>query len=136
MPKMVLKQSFVSINSNDLSAYCSKIELAIQVEEKDVTTFASLGWKELLGGLGSAGLSLTFLNDVAASAIESIIWPLFGLVETFETRTSNAVRGTSNPSWTGSVLLSKWNGISGSVGDVNTADVQWPSSGLVSRLTS
>lgn len=136
--KMVLKSSVLIVNSNDLSAYCSKIEVAAQVEEKDVTTFASGGWKEVTGGLFSAGINATFFNDVSASALDSIIWALFiaGVPTAFETRLTSSVVGTSNPKYTGSVLVSKWNPISGTVGDVDGVDVSWPTSGVVTRATS
>lgn len=136
--KMVLKASYISIATNDLSAYCSKIEIAAQVEEKDVTTFASGGWKEEVGGLFSAGVSLTFFQSVTATEIDSIIWPLFiaGVPVAFESRTSNGSRSTSNPSWTGNLLISKWSPISGAVGDVDGVDVQWNTSGAMSRLTA
>jgi hypothetical protein len=57
MAKQVLLQSYVLINAVDLSTYCSKIELTVEVEEKDATTFGSAGWHENLGGIKS-GLSL------------------------------------------------------------------------------
>jgi hypothetical protein len=66
MAKMALLASYCSINAVDVSAYTSKIELTTEVEEKDVTTFASLGWKEVIGGLKSGSLALTFKQDVAA----------------------------------------------------------------------
>jgi hypothetical protein len=53
MPKMVLLAEFVSIGGNDLSTYANKAEVTVEVEEKDVTTYGSLGWKEVLGGLKS-----------------------------------------------------------------------------------
>ena len=138
MPKMVLTAVYVSIDSNELSEYGTKAELAMQVDEKDVTTFASLGWKEMLGGLGSGSMSLTFLQDTSAAAIDDIVWPLFiaRVPVPFELRTTQDAMGTSNPAWTGLVLPSKWNPLSGSVGDVDTSDVQWPTSGLVTRATA
>ena len=136
MAKMVLLASFVSVGGNDLSSYCNSIELTTEVDAQDATTFASLGWKEVLGGLKSAGLALGFKQDVAAAALDSIIWPLFGTVFTFETRLSNAVVGTSNPKYTGSVLLNKWTPIGGSVGDIAEVSVDWPSSGAVTRATA
>jgi hypothetical protein len=136
MAKMALLASYVAINGVDLSDHTSKIELTTEVEEKDVTTFASLGWKEVLGGLKSGSLALTFKQDVAASSLDSQIWALFGTVTTFEVRLTNAVVGTSNPKYTGSALVRQWTPISGSVGDVAEASVTWPSSGVVTRGTS
>ena len=133
---MVLLASYLAINSVDLSSYANKIELTTEVEEKDVTTFGSSGWKEVLGGIKSAGLAITFQQDVAASALDSQIWALLGTVTTFEVRLSNAAVGTSNPKYTGSTLVSKWNPISGSVGDDAEVSVQWPTSGAVTRATA
>jgi hypothetical protein len=136
MAKMVLKAAFLSVNGVDESSNCSKIELTTEVEEKDVTTFASNGWKEVLGGVASAGLSVGIKNDVASSQIDSRLWALFGTVTTFEVRASNAAVGASNPKYTGSVLIKELKPINGSVGDVNEADLSWPSSGAVTRATS
>jgi hypothetical protein len=136
MAKMALLASYVAINGVDLSDHTSKIELTTEVEEKDVTTFASLGWKEVLGGLKSGSLALTLKQDIAASSIDSQVWALFGTVTTFEVRLTNSAVGTSNPKYTGSVLVRQWTPISGSVGDVAEASVTWPSSGAVTRATS
>lgn len=138
MAKMVLLASYVAIASNDLSDHCSKIELSVEVEEKDVTTFASGGWTELLGGLGSGSLSLTFKQDYAASEIDSIMWPLFltRTPQTFEVRADNGSVSTSNPKYTGSVLIKEWKPLTGSVGDVAEVEVSFPTSGAVTRSTS
>lgn len=136
MPKMVLLSSMLQVNSVDLSSYLNKCELALSVDEKDVTTFASLGWKEVLGGIKSGTISPTFQQDIAAGNIDSQMFALFGTVTTFEIRLTSAARSTSNPAYTGSFLLSKWNPIAGSVGDDAQTSVAWPTSGVVLRQTS
>jgi hypothetical protein len=136
MAKQVLLASYVALNATDLSSYCSKIELQLEVEEKDATTFGSAGWHENLGGIRSGSLALTFKQDVAASALDSIMFALFGTVVTFEVRLSNAVVGTSNPKYTGSVLVRQWNPISGSIGDTAEVSVTYPTTGAVARGTS
>ncbi|MFC8201278.1 hypothetical protein ACFUTV_38665 [Streptomyces sp. NPDC057298] len=136
MPKMVLLAEFVSLGGNDLSEYCRKAELSTEVEDKDVTTYASLGWKELLGGLKSGELGLEFLQDVAATEIDSIMWPLLGTVVSFEVRLSQAAVGASNPKYSGSVLVNGWNPIEGSVGDEASVSVGYPTSGAVTRATA
>lgn len=136
MAKMVLTAAMLLINSTDLSDHTSKIELAVQVEDKDVTTFASSGWKEVLGGLKSGTLALTFKQDVAAANIDSTMWALLGTVVTFEVRLVNTARSTSNPAYTGSVLIKEWTPISGSPGDVAELSVSYPTSAAVTRLTA
>jgi hypothetical protein len=136
MAKMVLTASYLSIASNVLSSYATKIELSVEVEEKDVTTYGSAGWKEVLGGIKSGTLALEFKQDVAAAALDSIMWPLLGTVVAFEVRLDQAAVGTSNPKYTGSILIKEWNPIQGSVGDDATVGVSFPTSAAVTRATS
>lgn len=136
MAKQVLLASMVLINGTDLSTYCSRIELSLEAESKDSTTFGSAGWHEELSGIKSGSLGLTFNQDVAASQIDSILFPLFATVVTFEVRLNNGARSTSNPAYTGSVNLKQYVPISGSVGDEAEFQVTWPTSGAVLRQTS
>jgi hypothetical protein len=136
MPSMVLTAEYVALNGVDLSAYTRKGELSVEVEDKDVTTYASNGWTERLGGLKSGELGCEFLQDIAATKLDSIMWPLLGTVVTFEVRASQAVVGTSNPKYTGSVLIKGWNPIEGSVGDEASVSVSYPTSGAVTRATA
>ena len=135
MAKMVLLAQFLSINSNTLNSYTKKAELTVEVEDKDVTNYASLGWKEVLGGLKSAELSCEFLQDFAAAQLDAIFWPLLGTVVPFEVRADQAAVGTSNPKYTGSILINGWNPIEGSVGDEATVSLGFPTSGAVTRAT-
>ncbi len=136
MAKSVLLASYIAINSVDLSAYASKIEVKVECEDQDVTTFASGGWNERLAGLKSFELSIGWKQDVAASALDSQLWALFATITTCEVRLSNASVGTSNPKYTGSVLIKEHSPIAGSVGDVAEMDVSYPGSGALTRATA
>ncbi|MEU3972340.1 hypothetical protein [Streptomyces bacillaris] len=136
MAKMVLLAAYVSLNGTDLSEYTRKAELTVEVEDKDVTTYSSLGWKEVLGGLKSGELSLEFLQDVAATEIDSIMWPLLGTVVPFAVRLDSSAVGASNPQWSGNVLINGWNPIEGGVGDEASVSVGYPTSGAVARATA
>lgn len=136
MPKMVLLAQYLSINANVLNEYTKKAEIAVEVEEKDVTTYASLGWKEVLGGLKSGELGCEFLQDFAATKLDAIMWPLLGTVVPFEVRADQAAVGTGNPKYTGSILINGWNPITGSVGDEATVSINFPTSGAVTRATA
>lgn len=136
MAKMVLTSEYVAINGVDVSSYVRKAELSVEVEDKDVTTFGSAGWTERIGGLKSGELSIEFLNDFAASDLDSDMWALLGTVVTFEVRPTSASVGTSNPKYTGSVLVNAWNPIEGGVGDEATVGVSYPVTGAVTRATA
>jgi hypothetical protein len=52
--KFVLLNTRLFTGGADLTSAANKVELATKVEEKDATNYGSNGYKELLGGLGSA----------------------------------------------------------------------------------
>ncbi|MFI1030729.1 hypothetical protein [Streptomyces sp. NPDC020951] len=136
MPKMVLLAQHLTLNGNDLKNFTKKAELSVEVEDKDITTYASLGWKEVLGGLKSGELGIDFLQDFAVSQLDAIMWPLLGTVVPFVVRADQGAVSTSNPSYSGNVLIKGWNPIEGSVGDEATVGVTYPTSGIVSRTTA
>lgn len=136
MAKFVLTAGYVALNSTDLSSYCSSIQAQFEAESKDTTTFGSNGWHEELSGIKSGSLALQFKQDVAAAALDAIMWPLAFTVVTFEIRAVNTTVTTSNPKYTGSVNIRQWNPISGGVGDVAEVSVTFPTTGAVSRATA
>jgi hypothetical protein len=133
MPLMVLSTSVLTINANALAQWCSKMEVTAEVEEKDVTVFTSLGWKEVLGGLKSGSLGLGLKNDFAASALDSIMWPLFGTVVPWTGKATSAAVSVTNPLYSGGCLIKNWTPITGSPGDVNEASYTYPTSGAIVR---
>lgn len=135
MAVLVLTSTYLSLNATDLSSYAKKIELAVDVEQLDATDFASGGWKENVGGLKAGTVSFDANDDVAASALDSIMWPLLGTVVAFEVRMTSAVVGTSNPKWTGSVLITGHN-VGGDVGALGEKSFSLPTSGVVTRATA
>ena len=136
MTKIVLLDAQLSIANNDLTQWTQKIELSDEFEAKKTTTYASGGAEENKGGLESFEMSITFLQDYAASALDSIMWALRRSVVTFATRAQIAAVSTSNPQYSGSILINKWVPIAGSVGDVAEVNVGFPGSGPLARATS
>lgn len=135
MAAMCLTAAYCTIAANDIKTYAKKVELTVDVADEDVTNFASAGWKEVIGGLKSGTLAITLNDDVAAAAIDSIIWPLLGTVVAFEVRLTQAAVGASNPKFTGNVLINGTK-LGGDVGSVAEKDFSFPTSGAVTRATS
>ncbi|WP_329274776.1 hypothetical protein [Streptomyces sp. NBC_01451] len=53
----------------DLTGASNKVELSAEVEEKDRTTYGSNGWKEVMGGLGSAQVTGEGFWEAGSSAL-------------------------------------------------------------------
>jgi hypothetical protein len=131
----VFLDGYLNLNSNTLSTSAKKITLNATVVDQKTTAFGAT-WESRLGGLKDGKLSVTFNQDVSAAALDSIMWPLLGTVFTFEVRATSGARSTSNPGYTGSILLTEWTPIDGSVGDLAEVTVSVPTSGAVLRQTS
>ncbi|MFE1543609.1 hypothetical protein ACFW61_24455 [Streptomyces microflavus] len=57
MGKFVLLNARLFAPGADLTGASNKIELTSEIEDKDTTNYYSQGWKEIIGGLGSAEIS-------------------------------------------------------------------------------
>ncbi len=135
---MVLTAEQIVIGTNNLSQYVKKAELGIEVEDKEVTNYASAGWKERIGGLKDGSLDIDFIQDFSAAGLDAIMWAKLGTVTTFAVRATDAATSTStsNPGYTGNLLVKEWSPLQGSVGDEATVGVSYPTSGAVTRTTS
>lgn len=136
MAAFAMTDCYVALNGTDRSSYIKSVTLNIEAAELDSTDFADAGWTVPIAGLKSGSLALTFNQDVASSAIDSIMWALLATTVSFEVRATNASVGTSNPKYTGNILVNAWNPLDGSVGDLAEVSVTYPLSGAVSRATS
>lgn len=133
---IVLLDAQLSIANNDLTQWCSKIEIPDEFEAKKVTTFASGGAEENRAGLESFEISITFKQDYTAAALDDIMWALRRSVVTFAARAQEDAVSSNNPQYQGSILINKWTPIAGAVGDVAEVEVSFPGSGTLSRATS
>lgn len=131
----VLTDAYISISGNVISDHGNKVEIPVKVDDLDATTFGQT-WKVRRGGLKDANLNMSFFNDIAAANLDSIMWALIGTVVTFQVQAVSGSVTSANPSWTGSILVDSWDGINGKVGELNSLDVSYPTSGTVSRNTS
>lgn len=134
MGKQVLLDAQLAIGGTDVTQWCAKLEISDTFEDKETTTFASGKAKERMGGLEDSDVGITFKNDFAAAALDSIMWALRRTVVVWAARANASAVTASNPQYGGSILINKWTPISGSVGDVAEVDVTFPGSGPMTRI--
>ncbi|MEU6267694.1 hypothetical protein [Saccharopolyspora shandongensis] len=126
----------MSINGTDLSTWCSSATLEFEVDEQDATTFTSGGYSEVLGGLKSGTLSLTFKQDYAAGAVDATLWPILGEVVPFTLKAKSAATSATNPLYGGNVLIAGYTPVGGEVGNIAEFEVEFPTSGALTRATA
>lgn len=135
MAKLVLTDVTVSINGTALSTSVSKAELSIEADDVETTAFGGNGWRTRVGGLKAANVSLTFMQDYAAGAVDATLWPLLNTIGTVVITPAGTAVSATNPSFTFNCLINSLTE-GGQVGDLSTFDVTWPVTGAVTRATA
>lgn len=135
MAKFAATDFTVTINGTALSTSLSSVDLTISADDKDVSTFG-VTYRQHVGGLKQGQLKLNFLQDFAASSVESTLYPLLGTIATVVITPTSGTVSATNPSYTVPCLVTQVQPLSASVGDVPTQQVTWMSSGTITKATS
>ena len=135
MAKLVLTNSTVSLNGQDISSSVAAITISTSAAEVPTTNFGSGGAVTRVSGLIDNSVTLSMHNDY--NAIDGLIFPLIGSTAvTMVIKAGTAAVSTANPSYTFSVLCTEWTPVNGAVGELNTADVTWPISGTITKTVA
>jgi hypothetical protein len=135
LAKFVATDYKITINGTNFSSSLASVELPIEVEEQETTAFGSQ-WRTRIAGLKSGSITLEFHQDFAASSVDATLYPLLGTNATVVvTPTSGTVTAT-NPSYTGTYLVTQYSPFSATVGDLSVLSVTWPLSGELTRATA
>ena len=135
MAEIVLTDAHIELASNDVSGSANSVSLEGTADAQEKTAFGP-GWRGRVGGLKDWAGSVDINQDFAATEIDSILWPLLGTRVAVEMRPTAAARGTSNPSYAGFAIITSYNPLGNSVGDLATSSVALMGDGELERLTS
>jgi hypothetical protein len=127
----------VVINNIDLSDHVASVTINQNIDAVETTAFGD-GGRTRIGGLEDSSISLDFHQDFASGDVDATIAPLVGGTASFVLApfgTAVAASGTA-PRYSGTVLVTEWTPLNGTVGDLSTASVTWPVSGQIARGTS
>lgn len=92
---LVLTSTRIFAGAADLTGNSNKVELSTEVEEKDVTNFASGGWKECRGGLASGAATAAGQWEAGdASKVDDETWADLGAVIPFSVFPVDANEGS------------------------------------------
>lgn len=134
MAAVALTNEFVSINGTDISDHIKAGTLVVDVNQLDATVMGD-GWSDVLGGLKSGTLNLEILDDFAVGEIDATLWPLLGTVVAFVVRPDAGAVSTSNPQYSGSILVNA-HGVGAAVGELPIKSQSYPTTGAVTRATA
>lgn len=113
----------------DLTSQSNKVELSAEVEDKDTTNYGSQGWKEVLGGIGSAEISAEGQWEAGDSTkVDDASWSTLGGVGPWSV-SANTAANVGDLAYFTSALRSDYK-LFDAVGEVapwtGTAKSSWP----------
>jgi hypothetical protein len=135
LAKFVATDYKVTINGGTVSSSLASVELPIEVDEQETTAFGS-SWRTRIAGLKSGSITLEFHQDFAAGALDSILYPLLGTNATVVVVPTSGTVTASNPSYTGTFLVTSYTPFASTVGDLATVGITWPLTGELTRATA
>lgn len=140
MARIVLTDAYVVFASTDISSYVTSVTLSSTLDVVETTAFKDTA-RTRVAGLRDNQITLEFNQDFASGALEALVYPSdattkIGTAVAMEIRPTSGSVSTTNPKYTFSALISEWQSLSGSVGELATVSVTWPISGAITKATS
>jgi len=136
MATLVLKDATISVGGTDLSDWCQSVTINYSAETPDDTNMGDTTRIVLAGGMFNWTIDATFSQDFAASAPDTTLFALVGTAVAVIVKPTSAAVSATNPSFTGTGVLSTYNPIAGAVGDKATTTATFVAAGNLVRATS
>jgi hypothetical protein len=126
----------VKVNSVDLSDHVNSITLNRNFDELEVTAMGDSGHK-FIKGLEASSVTISFLNDTAASSVLATLQAAWGTnVTVVLLQNKGTAVSATNPLYTMTCLVNGTTDINGATGDLSTQDVTFNVSGTIAVTTS
>ncbi len=126
----------VTVNSVDLTDHITSVSGFNETCADLQTTAMGETNVSRIGGLKDSSVSITFLNDFAASKVYATLKDLLGTAVNVTVQPVAGSATATNPKKTGSCLITELPFIDGSVGDLAEVSVTWPVTGAITTATS
>lgn len=135
MATFVNQYTYLLLNSVDLSDHIAGATLTQKFDEQEVTNMTDTGHR-FVKGLESATLQVDFLNDLVAGKTLQTLQAAYGTSVPFVLMNNGSVASTSNPKYTGNVLVNNLTPVVGKIGDLSVQSVQFTVNGAVTYATA
>lgn len=140
MARIVLTDAYVVFASTDISAYVTSVTLSSTLDVVETTGMSNTS-RTRVAGLRDNQVVLELNQDFASGALEALVYPSdsttkIGTAVAMEIRPTSGSVSTTNPKYTFNALITEWQSLSGSIGELATVSVTWPISGAITKATS
>ena len=137
MATYVLTDASVTVGT-DISAWVKSVTVKLDKAAVDDTNMGDTT-NINLGGLKNWSVSITCSQDHAAGGPDAVMWAIYNGAtgtESIVIKPTSAVVSATNPTFTGTGLLTSYPGISGSVGAKSEVTYEFAPAGNMVRATS
>ena len=135
MAEFMLNDASVTINSVDLSTYVTSVTLSQSADSLETTAMGDSA-RTFIAGLTNDTIDIDFNADFAASKTEATIYPLVGTTTAVVVKPGSGSVSSTNPSYTFNVVVTEWDTLNGSIGELATHSVSWQIAGAITKATS
>jgi len=136
MATFVYTDASVVVNTVDLSDHVKSCALNYEAEMLDDTVMGDTT-RSNIAGLLNWSIDVEFLQDFAAAKVDATLFALVGSASfTVTVKPTSGSVSSTNPSFSGSMVLESYPPMTGSVGDLETASATFRSAGTLTRATS
>jgi hypothetical protein len=125
----------VTIGTTVLSSSIASVTLDITTDEVETTAFGS-SYRTRIGGLKDGSVSLDFHQDFGAGAVDALLFPLMGSTVAVAIAPTSGTVTATNPEYRFTALVTQYQPFAGSVGDLATLSVTWPTASEIVRGTA
>jgi len=132
--RLVLTNVVVTFGATDLSSYVTSVTLGSTFDIVETTAFGNTA-RTRVAGLADNSVSLEFNQDYGSGALESVIYPTLGTAVSITVKPVAGSASATNPAYSFSALVSEWTPLNGAIGELATASVTWPISGVITKTT-
>ncbi len=135
MAKFYAQDYKITVGTVNLSTLINSVTLDVTADEIETTSFGST-YRTRIGGLKDASVSLDFMQDFGAGAVDALLFPLMGSTVAVKIAPTSGTVTATNPEYRFTALVTQYQPFAGAVGDLATLSVTWPVSGEVERGTA
>ena len=129
MPKLVLTNAVVKVDTIDLSDHVNQVSISETVNEVETSAFGNTNVTRV-GGLRDSSVSLTFHQNFDAGEVWATLRSKVGTVGTVQIIPNGTVISSTNPAYSLEVLYTEMSHLDGSIGELSTASVTWPANSI------
>jgi hypothetical protein len=135
MAKFYAQDYKITVGTANLSDSIASVTLDITADEIETTAFGST-YRTRIGGLKDGSVSLDFHQDFGAGSVDALLFPLMGSTVAVKIAPTSGTVTATNPEYRFTALVTQYQPFAGSVGDLSTLSITWPTASEIVRGTA